>query len=84
MMDNLLGDVINLIHEQNPMHAKKLKKNLNIFDEHYIDLTNEFLEKYFKLLKKRLTAGHLTRMRPGHLKVFAFFRPEIARKLQCR
>lgn len=50
-MDNILGYIVEQLTIKNPLNSKKIKKNLNRFDEAYYNRANVFLKKYVGLLK---------------------------------
>lgn len=43
--------ILEKIEILNPVHAKKLKKNISLFDEDFYKLANDFYQKYIALLK---------------------------------
>lgn len=45
-MHDFLNIIIEKIEKNNPLHGKKIKKNINSFDEKYFELANNFFSKY--------------------------------------
>src|SRR6185312_11220165 len=50
-MNKYIDNIYSLISELNPLHAKKLKKNIGFFDQHYDELANAFFDKYTHILQ---------------------------------
>jgi 2-polyprenyl-3-methyl-5-hydroxy-6-metoxy-1,4-benzoquinol methylase len=48
----ILDDIIARIEEKNPMHAKKLRKNVGQYDDEYYARADKFFSKYVELLGK--------------------------------
>jgi len=53
-MQNLLEYIVERISSKNILHGKKIKKNLNKFDEAYFTRADVFLAKYTTLLQNRV------------------------------
>lgn len=51
-MESNLEYIVERISKQNPLHSKKIKKNIKGFDDDYFIRANKFLGKYVSLLKK--------------------------------
>jgi len=49
-MDKLMNSVISKIDTRNPIHAGKLRKNIQRADREYLDKAEVFLDKYVKIL----------------------------------
>lgn len=52
-MNPMLQQIVGRIDELNPIHAKKIRKTLDQFDEGYFKKVGQFLVKYNKLLTDR-------------------------------
>jgi 2-polyprenyl-3-methyl-5-hydroxy-6-metoxy-1,4-benzoquinol methylase len=50
-MESKLEYILNVVSDKNPLHGKKIKKNINSFDDNYFKRANRFLDKYIKLLE---------------------------------
>ena len=50
-MESYLEYIVERISLQNPLHSKKIKKNIKKFDDEYFSRANKFLDKYIILLK---------------------------------
>lgn len=51
-MKQYVHDIYQKIDVLNPLHGKKLKKNIGSFDDKYYAASDAFFEKYFDFLKK--------------------------------
>ncbi len=51
-MKQYVNDIYQKIDVLNPLHGKKLKKNIGTFDDKYYEASDAFFEKYFDFLKK--------------------------------
>lgn len=51
-MKQYVNDIYQKIDVLNPLHGKKLKKNIGTFDDKYYQESDAFFEKYFDFLKK--------------------------------
>lgn len=52
-MDERLDYIVKVISERNEIHGKKIKKNIEDFDEAYFDRVSDFLVRLERLLEKR-------------------------------
>ncbi len=51
-MESKLEYIVARISSQNPLHSKKIKKNIKKFDDEYFSRANAFLNKYVVLLEE--------------------------------
>jgi 2-polyprenyl-3-methyl-5-hydroxy-6-metoxy-1,4-benzoquinol methylase len=51
MMQRHLDYIYEKISVLNPMHGKKLRKNIDFFDDRYHEMADEFFEKYLHILQ---------------------------------
>jgi 2-polyprenyl-3-methyl-5-hydroxy-6-metoxy-1,4-benzoquinol methylase len=51
MMEQTINYIYNKIEAINPIHGKKLKKNITFFDERYNELADAFFKKYIHILQ---------------------------------
>lgn len=51
-MDNVLEVLVSKIESQDPLHGKKIRKNITHYDTAYFEIINLFLNKYAKFLKE--------------------------------
>ena len=52
MTANYLHTILDYVREHNPMHYKKLKKNINFEDAEYVTRAEAFFGNYEDILKK--------------------------------
>jgi hypothetical protein len=52
-MNKYIDYIYNNISTLNPLHAKKLKKNIDFFDEHHDKLSAAFFDKYTAILQSQ-------------------------------
>jgi len=50
-MEQIINYIYNKIEAINPIHGKKLKKNIAFFDERYDELASSFFKKYIHILQ---------------------------------
>jgi len=51
-MPNVLEEIVLQMDERDPLHAKKVRKNIERYDEQYFQTINEFLGKYMGFLNE--------------------------------
>jgi 2-polyprenyl-3-methyl-5-hydroxy-6-metoxy-1,4-benzoquinol methylase len=52
-MNRYIDNIYDKISALNPLHGKKLKKNITFFDERYDELSNAFFDKYTGILQSQ-------------------------------
>jgi 2-polyprenyl-3-methyl-5-hydroxy-6-metoxy-1,4-benzoquinol methylase len=50
-MTSIVDTIYGKIADRDPIHGKKLRKNLGFYDEHYYELADEFFKKYERVLQ---------------------------------